>query len=1207
MYGACGDVSKNERSPSTSNGLDARKFPTLVKLGVTSTNNIAEAICQIKSPEKITLTNGLILELSSLLTKSPYGMADSKEISKADFSFFIIKVLQIEVPSEQLKNFRKRVTKEPTLNTLLSKVQSNKLDSNAEWHQCQKLIQEYPKSQNQTTDPHESEDQIVDIQSGKAGSSTECMDCIASMKSGDEADGADLMDTTSIYFTTTQMEENNLLPDATGTLEKKLENWRPSKDTLTNGLVYELWNTNIPFKKINLLKKICTLARIDHSWLDKKLTTYLHRLCNATDGTCHRDRWIYLDELCVGGRRHQKEWLYSTKHKEFNDFIMHLNKKLKEDCMNCGNLAGQFELKLCKGCLNAVYCSKTCASNNWLEGGHSNECISLANAELMKFAVEPPRNYQYSSIYGKYMKSFQMISQLHEDMLELEVENQEKADEAATLLEELQRKTHQLNSKEEEFEKLKQAKQRLQKQKAGLVSGLKKCQQKLKAPRQNEEGVDTDYDVFEEDEVSSDKECDTGEHFIKFERAIHVGSGVLDAFYGRELNKVTRAYGVSTFVKLKSSRGIKNEVQQRTLQNRARQMWEFGLLCTGADDSVSDKATLDCHLQQLLAELIKQHSGDFERLISSNTKVLDKLLKMTPLQTSELMSACNFSFSQKRRLATIMGSIFGFNPLASEVKQRAYEKERTNIVSREKIEAGKMLLFKTAKSENATTCAFVRHKNVCQFLTEIHKFALDTKCNDSDILNLDHPHYGGKIWVILKGDKGSHLMKFSLSISAHAPHIWGMFEAADTVSNLMTFQQPYYEQLRNLQDFGIEVKQRDGSTVKKDIELFLGGDKAFIYAENGTAGASATFPSTYTYRELRHLRTAHRDGSPHTASSCGVEWRTVEKNDRDYHANLQDQRNKGSTRKNGKYHHSVVSPRLIPLKTCLHNIVSSLHIALGVTVNQVDFMEHDCDLLDGTKSPHSRSEVIDIDQEDVIPGGEEEFEEEIDEDYDEPRLQEIFPETSLMRANQEARKMLELEWEKKSGELSESKYKEISFSALVMDKEIQRQRLIWAKEGNKTMLEKQAKKDFGSRTADKEFGKWGEDWKCGTCTLTKFDRNIQWVECNVCFKWVHLYCQFYVEDQLAEIHNSFFKCRECHGSSTEDIIAELDEELRKIHHETLKHAAAVAYLEAEASELKEKCTNYMGKLRKEFQSKLESLGVERNAYHSRSLVVEKSL
>ena len=178
-----------------------------------------------------------------------------------------------------------------------------------------------------------------------------------------------------------------------------------------------------------------------------------------------------------------------------------------------------------------------------------------------------------------------------------------------------------------------------------------------------------------------------------------------------------------------------------------------------------------------------------------------------------------------------------------------------------------------------------------------------------------------------------------------------MFEATDTPENLLSFQSPYIEQIRKLVAYGIEVSGEDEASKVLEVEVFANGDKAYLSDQVGHGGAASSFPSIYRLVTSRHLRKAHLDGSPHNLSnpSCVFPDRTPDDIDRDYHENVTDTR-AGDKRKRGKYHHSIIGPRLLPLKSMMHFCISSLHIGLGIVLRIMGYLEADADIIDGTKS-----------------------------------------------------------------------------------------------------------------------------------------------------------------------------------------------------------------------------------------------------------------
>lgn len=74
-------------------------------------------------------------------------------------------------------------------------------------------------------------------------------------------------------------------------------------------------------------------------------------------------------------------------------------------------------------------------------------------------------------------------------------------------------------------------------------------------------------------------------------------------------------------------------------------------------------------------------------------------------------------------------------------------------------------------------------------------------------------------------------------------------------------------------------------------------------------------------------------------------------------------------------------------------------------------------------------------------------------------------------------------------------------------------------------------------------------------------------------------------------------------TSAEAILKELQGKVEQLSNQVLVLAADLQSAKLEASRLKGLCsTQFMGALRQEFQRKMEAINVDRNEYHSRSLV-----
>ena len=78
----------------------------------------------------------------------------------------------------------------------------------------------------------------------------------------------------------------------------------------------------------------------------------------------------------------------------------------------------------------------------------------------------------------------------------------------------------------------------------------------------------------------------------------------------------------------------------------------------------------------LFSFLIKKNEDVFRDLLRTSPEVLSIVMKLSPEETSKFIHLSNSSYSCKRKMSTMFGKMFNFNVLASEKKQRIFEKSK---------------------------------------------------------------------------------------------------------------------------------------------------------------------------------------------------------------------------------------------------------------------------------------------------------------------------------------------------------------------------------------------------------------------------------------------------------------------------------------------------------------------------------------------------
>ena len=110
----------------------------------------------------------------------------------------------------------------------------------------------------------------------------------------------------------------------------------------------------------------------------------------------------------------------------------------------------------------------------------------------------------------------------------------------------------------------------------------------------------------------------------------------------------------------------------------------------------------------LLLQMEKLHPTLFREVLSKNTGLLKKILVLTPEEGSKFMAAARLTWQQRRDMLSMMKRLRGSVLFGSEAKQREYESVVTSLVSTEKLQIEKMILYSTSKAEFPTLCASVK-------------------------------------------------------------------------------------------------------------------------------------------------------------------------------------------------------------------------------------------------------------------------------------------------------------------------------------------------------------------------------------------------------------------------------------------------------------------------------------------------------------------
>ena len=124
------------------------------------------------------------------------------------------------------------------------------------------------------------------------------------------------------------------------------------------------------------------------------------------------------------------------------------------------------------------------------------------------------------------------------------------------------------------------------------------------------------------------------------------------------------------------------------------------------------------------------------------------------------------------------------------------------------------------------------------------------------------------------------------------------------------------------------LQSEESSLIGHKVKVFLGGDYHFLDDCLGHQGSAATCPSSKDLVTLEHLR--NHSGTAHTPEDCLIPERTKEDLEDSYNENLVERG--GGLHKRGKFHESVISRPLFPIKSLSHVVPPILHIKLGIVL-----------------------------------------------------------------------------------------------------------------------------------------------------------------------------------------------------------------------------------------------------------------------------------
>ena len=125
------------------------------------------------------------------------------------------------------------------------------------------------------------------------------------------------------------------------------------------------------------------------------------------------------------------------------------------------------------------------------------------------------------------------------------------------------------------------------------------------------------------------------------------------------------------------------------------------------------------------------------------------------------------------------------------------------------------------------------------------------------------------------------------------------------------------------------LQSKEFSLIGHKVKVFLGRDYHFLGDCLGHGWSAGTCPSSKDLVTLEHLR--NHSGTAHTPKDCLIPERTIEDLEDSYNENLVERG--GGLHKTRKFHESVISRLLFPIKSLSHVLPPILHTKLGIVLH----------------------------------------------------------------------------------------------------------------------------------------------------------------------------------------------------------------------------------------------------------------------------------
>ena len=502
-----------------------------------------------------------------------------------------------------------------------------------------------------------------------------------------------------------------LLAGSAGEVADLLELWEGEEEEWTNGVVVELgkrfWCPEVVTAAIRLVAR---LLGIHLQRLTREVRDRVRHCLARTEsmmksaGAAAEEAWLYLVVLKPGGRLALAHQHLFSPPTTYEALVGRLAAQVTGEEAACGHCREWGDYRVCRGCLSTPYCSRLCQRKAWV-AGHQDQCSTLALETFGEAVWERPAMGRELSLQNSANRYQGLYAAAREKMEELQ---------------ETVKEMEQLREEEgEELQETAEALKLVQRRRAGLASSLARARSKLEEARKKEV-------------KSKTLGCQTSLSMPPCRVVLCRPTKPCQACSADKLARLVRVEGRTKHLKVFRCEGELGAplyarlpttfrtpagvaaLPKKSLQVKAGMVVEAVELLAGGES-----AAITANTELLIGEVLHLYPKLLEELVRAHPKLLKQMLTLTPSEAIRFTLGAGLSYSQTRKMASMLERLRGIRLFGSEDKRRQQLVSATRLVAIEKLHTIKLMVKQTGRSKFASLCAAVKVADLPALIKEL--------------------------------------------------------------------------------------------------------------------------------------------------------------------------------------------------------------------------------------------------------------------------------------------------------------------------------------------------------------------------------------------------------------------------------------------------------------------------------------------------------